>query len=210
MSEKPVPPYRRRPSLAEKLVLNSTFGRLGNNPFLICHDYPYHPNQEKPMNQCQTPKPAYVPGDRVILNQGSCTADGIRSAKVEVVFIGFDPEQPTVALVRDVGNVNAPIRGVHNSHIKAMPPKPVERVMDCVVYAARDRIYTTNLANLNVNDLAERRASYETKKAVDAMVTKDGLVLVKYIDQPVDEAAMLAAHKNPTFAFCSARRFTTD
>ena len=121
MFEEPIPPYRQfDPALAESIQATAK---------QIRKVLTKHFNQEKPMNECQTPKPAYKPGDHVYVIDKSMWETHAFMKKHEVVFIGFDPEQPTVALVRDVGNVNAPIRGVHHSHIKPIP-KPVHCVVE--------------------------------------------------------------------------------
>lgn len=222
MSEKAVPPCHR-PSLAEKLSLNSTFGRLssggpvgGAPPYHCVYDdladdfknVKYRPvfdghrqlvnafNQEKPMNECQTPKPAYKPGDRVLyLNPGI----GEPGTTIEVVFICLDPEQPTVALVRDAGNVNAPIRGVHSSHIKAMP-KTDQRVVEVFARASRSHTTPRRCIVEHITDFSDGVDS--PHRIIDARVTEDGILQVLVdMNASLKVDAIKAAIANPCVSF---------
>lgn len=205
-------PYRRRPTLVEKLILNSTFGKLGSrfnsggiveSTLPVCRDYPQQPNQEKPMNECQTPKPAYKPGDRVLYETREDRGPaGVVQTSTELVFIAFDPEQPNVVLVRDVGNLNAPIRGVHSSYIKAVPPKPKHKVLE--LFARRNATKADLAVIEHVSDLD--RFTDIPLRIIAARVTGDGLLQVKVdMDSAVEHEAIIAAHRNPCVDFTSKK-----
>ena len=147
------------------------------------------------MNQSQTPKPAYNPGDRVLSINPSMSIG--EPGTVEVVFIGFDPEQPTVALVRDVGNVNAPIRGVHNSYIKAVP-KPEHKVAE--LFARRNKNQHELVVIEHVSDFDPMVD--QSLRIIDARITEDGLLQVKVdMTESVERDAILAALEDPTSEF---------
>lgn len=145
------------------------------------------------MNQSQTPKPAYNPGDRVLCINPSRSIG--EPGTIEVVFIGFDPEQPTVALVRDVGNVNAPIRGVHNSYIKAVPKHKVAEL-----FARRNKNQRELVVIEHVSDFDP--PVDEPLRIIDARITEDGLLQVKVdMTKSVERDAILAALEDPTSEF---------
>lgn len=189
MSDEAVPPYR---SAYDDLVFRQSFAPARAE--LIRATAKYF-NQEKPMNQCQTPKPAYVPGDRVLCINPSMSIG--EPGTIEVVFIGFDPEQSTVALVRDVGNVNAPIRGVHNSYIKAAP-KPKHKVVE--VFARVSRSAGELCIVEHITDFSDGVDS--PRRIIDARVTEDGILQVLVdMNAPLKVDAVKAAIANPCVSF---------
>lgn len=152
------------------------------------------------MNQSQTPKPAYVPGDRVlnVLNPNIALSEATTR---EVTFIGFDPEQPNVVLVRDVGNTNAPIRAVHSSYINALP-KTDHRVVE--VFA---RVSRTASQRCIVEHIADFSVGVDKPlRIIDARITEDGLLQVKVdMNAPVEVDAIEAAIANPCTRFPSSK-----
>lgn len=120
----------------------------------------------------------------------------------EVTFLGIDPDAPNCAMVRDTCHPCAPIQVIHHSNLYLPAPKPQEHVVEMFLNVTGVLTYVCVISEWRSRDglLCELNRN-ATRKVIDARATEDGLLIVKYIDEPVDECAVLAAHENPAKTF---------
>lgn len=178
------PPLRERPTLAEKIVKNHIYGIFAQTPL----------NQENPMNQ--KPTPVFTPGDRLHISQP------FSALPTEVVFLGFDPEQKHLAMIRDASSKSAPILLIHYANLRIPPKKPVEHVAEVFLYTYGTSVRIKDFREFpSMHNLNDFMSGNRTLKAIDAMVTEDGTVVLKYIETQVEEDGLRAAYEKPVTEF---------
>ena len=134
------------------------------------------------------------PGDKLWVTAGF-------ESKTEFMFIAMD--SGTVITRRsDSTAMSSQYRSFAPQFLLSVKPEPVEHVVEGVVFVPNDKFVMRQIIDFHSASFLNDRAD-TTRRAVDAMVTDDGLVLVKYIDEPVESAALVAAYKNPTANFVS-------
>ena len=120
----------------------------------------------------------------------------------ERVFLGMDPMQASCAMVRPPSDVNATIQVVHYSNLALPEPKPVEHTVEMFINMIGPRTYCMVISEWkDTRGLSNELNKKNTRKVIDARATEDGLLLVKYINEPLDERTVLAAHANPVTTF---------
>ena len=133
-------------------------------------------------------------GDKVWIKDGF-------ELNTEFMFLCMDY---STAILRAIGNppTSSLYRNFAPKFLLSVKPEPVERVVEGAVFVTNDKFIMRQITDFHDADYFEVNAK-RSRRAVDAMVTDDGLVLVKYIDEPVESAALVAAHKSPAANFVS-------
>lgn len=171
-------------------VIKEELGFLADN----AHPTDYFPrnliNKEQPMNVSEIR--SLKPGDEILVN---CHPNYFES-----VFIGIDPMNTDLVMYRKKRRASlgtAPILIAHNANI--YPAKNKEHVIEVFI----DKYNYAHVIKewQSKSDLTHELKNKDSRKVIDAKVTPDGLLIIKYIDEPVEEAAILAAYDNPTVAF---------
>lgn len=172
-------------------VNKEELGFLTNNE----HPTDYFPrnliHKEKPMGITLEQLQSLKPGDRIYY-------DGI-VARSERIFLGIDPMQPPCAMVRCSNDPSAPIQVIHRSNLH-IPEK--DHVVEMGIWASG--LHVNGYVIKDWTDKEKLRKSVNQgffRKVIDARATEDGLLLVKYSDETLEEDVMMAAHQNPATAF---------